>query len=185
MATSAATTVSREYIISALRSGFSDSQIADALGVTQSAVSQLIDSHGLRETASANSRFATIDEKLNSIEEKALDGLDKQVRFVHDPMKLLKIVTGINNAKRRSLAEGKSVIQNNNVQLVQISLPQHLREEVKLNAQNQVVAVGDRDLVTIQSGKLLKEVAPNTEQLPAPGAKDETSREKTTVADYL
>lgn len=190
-----ATTVSRDYIVSALKSGFDDSQIAAALGVTQSAVAQLIDAHNLRDLAARNSRFTSIDEKLNNIEESALTGLEKQVKYMTDPMKLLKVVTGINSAKRRSLAEGGTITNNNNVQLVQVQLPAHLKVDIKLNAQNQVVAVDDRELTTMQSGKLLKTMehrgqaqltdGHNSQPKTAAEISRETTKEGKCVADYL
>jgi predicted transcriptional regulator len=149
--------VSKDFILSALRGGFSETQIAEALNVTVSAVEQLINSHGLRDLAAKNSKFESIDEKLNSIEEKILEGLEKQVKFISDPMKLTRMLQVVNGSKRRSLAEGRT-LQDNSVRLVQLNLPERVIPQVRLNERNEVIEVNERPLLTMQSGRLLQQL---------------------------
>lgn len=146
---------SRDYIVAGLRNGFNDSQIAQALGVTQSAISQAIDAHGLRELANANSKFIEHDEKLNDLESTVLTKLEKSIQHaILDPLKLTAIYKTLNGAKRRSLAEGQN-LGNNNVQLVNINLPRHVQVKVGLNSRNEVVEVEGRPLLTLPAGKLV------------------------------
>lgn len=143
------------FVLAALKNGHTESAIAAHLGVTQSAVSQYIDAHNLREIASTNSRFAQIDRKLDNVEEKVLNNLDKVVGTIYDPMKLTKILSVVNGAKRRSLAEGQQIVNNTtNVRLVNLTLPERALLRITKNAQNEVIAVGERNLTTIPAGKL-------------------------------
>lgn len=149
--------VSKEFIISALRAGFAEVQIAEALNVTVSAVEQLINAHGLRDLAARNSKFESIDNKLNNLEEKILDKLEKVLPFANKPETVTKMLTAVNGAKRRSLAEGRT-LQDNSVRLVQINLPERVQHKVALNSQNQVVGIDDRELITAPSGQVLERV---------------------------
>src|SRR6185503_18011733 len=74
--------LSRDVVLAALKNGFSDSQIASSCRVTQSAVSQFIDSHELRQYASANSKFESLDKKYNNLEEVVLDKLAKSIELI-------------------------------------------------------------------------------------------------------
>jgi predicted transcriptional regulator len=175
--------VDKQFLISALRSGFSESQIADALGVTQSAVSQVINAYNLREVAAKNSKFESIDTKLNSIEEAILTKLEKSVKFVEDPMKLTRILTAVNGAKRRSLAEGNS-LPTDGARLVQLNLPERMTLTVNLNANNEVIGVNGRDLLTANPVKVLdaaREVNHELQRLPGPNRPEPPQ----TVADLL
>lgn len=171
----------RDYILNALNSGFSDSAIAASLGVTQSAVLQYIDAHGLRNQLEANSRFAKLDEGLNSLEEKIIKKMDKAMEFcVLTPVQLCAMLRTVNGAKRRSLAEGQPINPNNS-QLVVLNLPKHMEVNVTKNSQNEVIAVDGRALNTLAANKLLKHVEQTT------GVENGTQRkiEKSEIADYL
>lgn len=150
------TTPARDMIVAALRNGFSDSQIAQALGITQSAVSQAIDAHGLRAIADVNSKFAEHDTKLNDLESVVLDKLAATLKFaVLDPLKLTAIYKTLNGAKRRSLAEGSNLPQSG-MQLVSINLPRHVQVKVGLNINNEVISVDGTALSTLSAGKLVE-----------------------------
>ena len=152
----AAPSASKDMIVAALRNGFSDSQIAQALGVTQSAVLRAIDAYGLRELANLNSKFAEHDEKLNSLEAVVLEKLAATIKFaVLDPLKLTAIYKTLNGAKRRSMAEGSNLPQTG-VQLVSINLPRHVQVKVGLNRNNEVISIDDNPLSTLSAGKLVE-----------------------------
>jgi len=148
--------VNKEFLLSALRSGFTETQIAEALNVTPSAVAQVIDAHDLRAEAAKNSRFESIDNKWNSLEEKILERLEKTYKSVQDPMKLTRMLQVINGAKRRSLAEGKS-LQADGARLVQLNLPERVQLAVSFNLNNEVIEINGRNLTTAQPARVLKE----------------------------
>ncbi len=160
-----AQSVTKDMIVAALRGGFTDSQIAQQLGVSQSAILQAIDAHGLREIASINSKFAAHDEKLNDLESVVLDKLTAMMKcgIVLDPLKLTAIYKTLNGAKRRSMAEGRE-LPGNNVQLISINLPQHIQVKVGLNSRNEVISVGENPLNTLPAGKLV-DLAGNRESI--------------------
>ena len=136
------------YIVSCLRRGFNTSQIAEGLGQTQSAVTQLIAAHGLTEKAALESRYDTLDSQYDSLEEKALKKLSHALDYQEcTPTQLSVIVSRLNGAKRRSLQEVANGGSASDI--VQISIPKHLKVEVTVSAQNEVLAVGERVLNTM------------------------------------
>lgn len=158
-----AATIDKSFILAALRSGFADSQIAEALGVTSSAVAQLIDAHGLRAMAVKNSRFSTIDENLTELEDELVKKLKQQVRFVQDPMKIGRLLQIVNSTKRRSLAEGQAP-NLGQARLVQLNLPERLRISVEFNAENELVSVNGRSMATATPGRVIDQVTKPVEE---------------------
>lgn len=148
--------VDKEFLLSALRSGFSTSQIAESLGVTASAVDQVINAYDLREIAAKNSRFESIDNQINSLEEKVLGRIEKALPSVCDPMKLTRMLQVLNGAKRRSLAEGRT-LPNEGARLIQLRLPERVHLSVSFNERNEVIDINGRELVTAAPDKVLKE----------------------------
>lgn len=145
----------RNTVVAALRAGFTDSQIAQAFDVTQSAVSQFIDAHGLREEAAQGSKFRELDDQYNKLEKIALDKLERSLQLaVLDPLSITRVLGVLNGAKRRSLAEGAGVVNNNTTRIVNIQLPEHVRVRAVLNAQSEVVEIDGRTIATIDSGKI-------------------------------
>jgi predicted transcriptional regulator len=152
-----------DYIVSALRSGFTESQIAQGLGVTQSAVTQYIEAHSLMDRVGDMRKFENIDNLYNTMEEFALKKLQESSRMaIMNPMKWAQIVKTLNGAKRRSLSEGRAVLESG-ATLVQLSLPARLQVEVRKNAQNEVIEVQGRALNTLPAGKLMERIEPKTE----------------------
>jgi hypothetical protein len=62
----------------------------------------------------------------------------------------------LNSAKRRSLAEGQTIQNINNVRLVSINLPKHVEVKVGLNSRNEVIEVEGRSINTLPAGKLVE-----------------------------
>lgn len=174
--------LSSNYIVSALKSGFTISQIAQGLGCTPSAIEQRIDAEGLKEIASENSRFKNIDEMYNRLEEKALKKLDDNLQFaVLNPIQACRVITTLNNAKRRSLSEGQTILNQNNTALVQLNLPKRHQPKVIKNDNNEVIEVNERVYQTLPSAQL-QEV---TEQKQQQEKEDAASNKPKTVTDYL
>lgn len=149
--------IDSNYVLAALRSGFSEIQIANGLGVTQSAVQQHIEEHGLASMAAQNSKFQNIDSKLLSLEDALLDRLAKRLplEVSLSAPKIAGIYRIINSAKRRSLGEGPN-IQNTNV-LVSLNLPARELPKVVVSKNNEVVEVDGRVLQTLPSAKISEE----------------------------
>jgi len=163
----------KNFVVTALRNGFTDTQIAESLGVTPSAVSQAIDAYGLREMAKQNSKFESIDSGLNDLEDTLVKKLKESVRFaVLNPMQLASILRTVNGAKRRSGGEGGPTI-GINTQLVHLTLPQRREVHVVKSARNEVIEVEGRVLQTIPSGKMATlELAGTTKEETTNGAQE-------------
>lgn len=148
----------KEIVIAALQRGFTVAEIADASGVTDSAVVQFISEHKLEAMATGgDKRYQSIDEKYLKIESQLLDKLEKQLNFaVLEPTKIGLLLRTINGAKRRSLSEGQATVNNTNVRLVNIKLPEHVRVKAVLSPQNEVIEIDGREIATLDVAKIDK-----------------------------
>ena len=147
-----------EKLLSYLASGVTQSQAALALGITPSAVTQLIEqpefSARLQELREEQlKRSSAIDEKYDSIEAKLLDQLEKTIPLLMRPGEIANVLTRVNQAKRRGSAVTAPQAPT---QIIQLNLPVAIQNRFTLNSQNQVVQAGAQDLVTIPSSALTK-----------------------------
>lgn len=159
MATTSTTT--RDRALALLGNGIPAEQVAAACGVTPSAISQLLSEEGFAsEVATARyqnlSKHNERDSKYDSIEDKLVDKLEDLLPLMMRPMEVLKSIQVINAAKRRGSSTPDSIVNQQTV--VQIVMPNVVVNKFVANAQNQVIRAGDQDLLTIQSGTLLKQV---------------------------
>lgn len=142
-------------VAAALSNGFSDSEIANAHGVTQSAVSQFIESHGLEQHRKGLQKFEKIDDLYNNLELMAAEKLEKSLKLaVLDPLKLCAVIRTINGAKRRSLSEGNTTVSLTQNRLISLNLPQHVKVRAMLNSQSEVVEIDGRTIATMEAAKI-------------------------------
>lgn len=149
--------MSKEKIIDLLGRNNSAVVVAQALGVTESYVSQIASDP---EAAARISelRFASmqkyndLDDKYNDIEDKLLDKLKESLVFVQRPGELVKSLQVINAAKRR----GQTSPDINPVRqtIVSIVLPTQLVQRFTVNAANQVIKAGEQTLLTMPSAQV-------------------------------
>jgi transcriptional regulator with XRE-family HTH domain len=143
------------YIISCLEKGFSESQIAAALGVTQSAVSQLIEAKNLKSQLQQHETFDKIDTNLNKIELKLSDTLLKMLNqpgTMLNPMQVGSLLKTVNSARRRSTGEGREL--PGSAKLVAIKLPEHVKARIVVSAENQLLEIDGQSLATLPSSEL-------------------------------
>lgn len=135
--------MSDSYIKKCYSQGVPITAIAEALGVTASAITQRV---------AALQLTAPQDAKLDSLEAKILSKLESTLDLVIDPMKLAKLLQVVNGAKRRGEAIGAGVPGF----VSTADLPPRVVNNfiVQFNAQNQAVAVGGKTLVTIGTDHL-------------------------------
>lgn len=141
-----------------LSAGVQPVEAARALGVTPSAVTQLMQSEELapeveKIRAAQAERGQALDQKYDALEEKLLNKLEQTIPLLMKPMEITKVLSHVNAAKRRGIVATTST---ETPQIVHLHLPPQIRQRVILNAQNQVVAVGDKQLITIQSANVAK-----------------------------
>ena len=156
------TTSTRERALALLGDGIPPSMVASALGVTDSAISQLLSDSSFAEQVVQLKYFNLLkhserDKKADDIEDRLLDKLKDTCEFLMDPLKIAVIYSKINAAKRRGTSAPDSLIQQNNI--VQLVMPsvvvnQYSAEKIQVNINNQVVKAGNQELVTVQSGRM-------------------------------
>lgn len=157
------TTASRA--LSLLGSGVSSEVVAAALGVSPSRISQLLSDETFATQVYAL-RFENLqkhtltDGKYDSIEDKLLEKLETNLPLMMRPMEILKALAVINGAKRRGASIPHSSGDLVGGSVVNLTMPVQVLQKyaVQVNIMNQVVKTGDTDLVTIQSGTLMKMV---------------------------
>ena len=157
----AAPSTTRERALQLLGTGTcSAEQVAAACGVTASAISQLLsDEVFAGEVAALRYRNLSSnterDSRYDDMEDKLLEKLHHSIPLMVRPMEVLKAIQVINGAKRRGAAGDIAAIQQTNI--VNLTLPTAIVNKFTTNMQNQVVSAGAQELLTIQSGTLLKQ----------------------------
>lgn len=102
---------------------------------------------------------ATLDAKMDAIENTLVDKIKNAIQFESDPMKLVKTFQIMNGAKRRSQGEGQpgtniSITDN---RVVALNLPNStVNPQFKTNANNEVVEVDGKHLVSATSKQVLE-----------------------------
>lgn len=148
-----------------LGSGVPQESVASALGVTPSYISQLLSDEGFAGEVTklkyeALTKHTERDTKYDDLEDKLLDKLEKSLPLMMRPMDIQRALNTVNNAKRRGTDSKESIIAQQNI--VEITMPTQIVQQFTTNTVNQVIMAGEQDLTTIQSGDLLKSVAPDT-----------------------
>ena len=164
-----------ERALKLLGAGASQAQTAAALGVTESAISQLLSREDFAKNV-ATLRYESAqkhnarDCKYDALEDKVLDSLEKWLPMVTKPMELTKILSTLNSAKRRGSSSPEQVVQQQNV--VNLILPTVITQQFTVSGNNQVVKAGEQNLVTIQphvlADRLKEKAVPNGEILYEP-----------------
>lgn len=150
-----------ERALALLGSGVNPEMVASALGVSISRISQLL-SDEVFATKVAELRFESLqnhnirDQKYDTMEDDLLDKLQNLLPLMMRPMEVIRSLQIINAAKRRGQSAPESITQQQTV--VNLIMPTVITKNyaIQQNIHNQVVKAGDQDLLTIQSGQLLK-----------------------------
>lgn len=152
-------------------------EIAQTLGVSPAVVSQLKgDPEFMQKVAERRTTVGLAqirrDEKIDSLEDKALERMEKVLPLMFKPMEVLKAVQVINGLHRRS--QQKEVLPGGTAegnQVVSITLPKHTKEatvQVKFNTNNEIVEVEGRQMVNMPSGEVLKKLEEHKGSRQAP-----------------
>lgn len=150
-------TTTEERALSLLGSGVTPVQVAAAIGVSESRISQLLseDSFAARvaelryeNLAKHNARDSSYD----ALEDALIEKMQDVLPLMHRPMEILKALSVINAAKRRGQSTPESIIEKQ--QIIQLTMPIQIINKFQANIHGQVTSVGAQDLLTIQSGAL-------------------------------
>lgn len=178
--TTSTTTESRA--LSLLGKGIPPAAVASALGVDPSRITQLLADEGfaaqvVEEKFQSLSKHATRDLSIDALEDLLLEKLKDSLPFMTRPMEILKSFSVINAAKRRALGATTEVTTQQTI--VQLNIPSIIVQKFSQNIHNQVTAIGQQSLITIQSSQLLKQ----SEVLNDNSRKDSTASPPTSSAD--
>jgi len=155
------TTSTTERALALLGANVNPTQVAAALGVELSRISQLLSDAEFAAQVSAL-RFETLhkhnarDNEYDSLEDTLIERLRDCLPMMHRPMEVLKAIAVINAAKRRGVSAPEMLHQQ--AAVLQLVMPTQIINHFTKNINNQVVRIGERDLITIQSGTLLDKV---------------------------
>lgn len=144
-----------------LGNGVAPESVAAALGVTPSRISQLLASDDFAHEV-ATLRYENLqshnvrDGKYDSLEDRLIKKLENSLPLMVRPDTILKAIATVNGAKRRGQSTPEQVTNQQNI--VQLVLPSVIAEKFTINISNQVTKAGDQELLTMQSGNLLKQV---------------------------
>jgi predicted transcriptional regulator len=150
-------TSTQERALSLLGQGVSPEHTSLALGVTPSAISQLLSDPQFAEQV-ATLRFTNLakhserDNKADSLEDKLLDKIQDLLPFISRPLEAARLYQIVNSAKRRGQSTPDSI--TNQQEVVQLVMPVQIINQYTVNSNNQVIKAGQQDLVTVQSGRM-------------------------------
>jgi len=157
MITATATSLTAERALKLLGDGLPPHTVAASIGVTEAYISQLLSQEEF-SAAVAERRYESLaahnerDSKYDQMEDDLLKRMQDCIPLMHRPMELLKAIQVINMAKRRGQSTPESLIEKQSV--VQLTIPIQIINQFKVNAQGQVLTVGEQSLLTIQSGNM-------------------------------
>lgn len=164
MSTTHTSTESRALTL--LGSGVSPEQVAAALGVTPSTISQLLsrDDFALQVSQlryEALSKHNLRDATYDALEDALLLKLKDLLPLMMRPMEILKALQTLNGAKRRGASAPEQITSQQNI--VNIVIPTTIINKFVTNSRNQVIQTGTQELETMQSGSLLRKLRNNND----------------------
>jgi hypothetical protein len=153
------TTSTKERALVLLGQGVGPEMVASAIGVSVSAISQLISDPEFA-AAVAEARYTNLikynerDTEYDKLEDTLLSKLKDLIPYMLRPMEILKAIQVINSAKRRGAVVPESIA--NPSQVVQLVMPVQILQQFTVNSSNQVIKTGEQELITVQSGQMSK-----------------------------
>lgn len=137
--------------------GILPTQVAAAIGVTDSAISQMLAKPEFAELV-ASLRYKNLlkhserDTKADDIEDKLLKKLDGMIPFMMRPAEVVRAYQVVNGAKRRGSSAPEQITAQQEV--VQLIMPVSITNQFTVNSANQVISAGQQPLITVQSGTM-------------------------------
>lgn len=154
-------TSTEERALALLGAGAGPEQVAMALGVEVSRISQLVSDPDFAAQV-AELRFQNLskhnerDAKYDAMEDHLLDKLDLIKDMMFKPQEILKALQVLNAAKRRGASAPEMIGATQTI--VNLTIPSVLIQKFSVNMNNQVIQAGSQELVTMQSSTLLDQL---------------------------
>lgn len=147
-------------------------ELAQTLGVSPALISQYKadpEFMALVEQRRTTVGLAQIrrDEKIDALEDKALERLETVMGMTFKPMEVLRIAQVLNGMERRS--QSKEVLPKDSgggAQVVSIVLPRGVKEatvQVKMNTNNEIVEVAGRQMINMGTAEIMSELEKHKE----------------------
>lgn len=139
--------------------GASNKDVAEELGLTPSAVTQLAAkpevAQKIEEAQATQLALSTkIDESYDRIEEKLLTQLERTIPLLMRPGEIAKVLQTVNGAKRRGA--GHRASEEGPARILNLNIPIALQTKFVVNSANQVIEAGAQTLVTMPSSNISK-----------------------------
>lgn len=144
-----------------LGAGISSSQVASAIGVSESRISQLL-ADDIFAGKVSELRYKSLtehnlrDNKYDKLEDMLIEKLEKSAPLMIRPETILKAITVVNGAKRRGQSHTNTVTDKQNI--VQLILPTKVTQKFTTNINNQVIRAGEQELMTMPSTALMSSI---------------------------
>lgn len=147
----------KDQVIEMLSSGIGAAAVASALGLTDSAISQILSEEGIAEAVSEKRaarfhQFSSHDAAIHSAEEKALEKLGRAIDFAVRPGELARIFQILNSAKRVTTDQG--LPQQAPSTTVTIHIPEAARVEFTVTQEKQVVEIQGRSMAPLPASNV-------------------------------
>lgn len=157
-----------QRIITLLGSGLSASVVANAVGVSESRISQLMSDKEFADEVStlkfqSLQKHNEMDDMYDKMEKTVANRLDEMLPMITRPSELLKSAQILNQMKRRGMSSPDQMVSQ--TQVVQLLMPVAITQKFTTNINNQVIHAGEQTLQTIQGSTLLAAAKTKTEAL--------------------
>lgn len=169
-------------ILEMLGNGLAPTIVSNALGVSESYISQLLSEESFSQQVTglryANLQAATTrDRSYDAIEDELIKKMKDLLPMMYKPMEVLRAITVINTAKRRGADAPDNTVIHQTV--VQLTLPTSITTKFITNVTNQVISAGDQELITIDAKNLTSKLA-TLKTMSAKGALNDLTRTEAT-----
>lgn len=189
------TTSIRERVIHLLGQNIKQHIVAEAVGVTEGYISQLLAEEDVQQEvaklkAESLEKDINRNAKIEDVADKALKTIESRLPYVKSAGEAAKVFQTLMNIKGNKLA-GSTGMDAEGMQIVQITLPKSVRGSVniQLNSSNQVIDVEGRSMAPLPSKalpQLAKELKQKAEDATPKLANNPSPQlDKTVAADKL
>lgn len=157
--------IDKDQVKQLLGHGVDHQVVASALGTSTSYIGQLLSDAAFKAEVdalrnSSLSKAAARDEKIDNIENSLLDKMSEVMDLFYKPRDVLQALAVVNKMTRRGLPADHATFDK--AQVVNLNVPQVLIQQVTqnfvMNAQGEVVQVGDQTMVSMPAHQLLREL---------------------------
>lgn len=150
-----------EKIIEMLGKGYPNTVVANACGVSDGYISQVLSDEAVAakvvELKMLNLQKQTArDEGYDELEDMLLDKLRAAAPMLIRPLEITKVLATVNQAKRRG-STGDNTHQAPS-KVVVLNMPQFVQQRFIMNERSEVVEVGGRNLATISAKTLMHQL---------------------------